>query len=146
MKKGTCIHYTGCINPRKPTCDAGINYREHVGGDGFGWIKRIPCHTLDGEDPSTKVKCNKYQEPTDEQIAASKAETDEAIRKFMVVQTGAVRKWRQEQKWSRNNRVSAVGVVPCEACGVGQIHLSMAAYNGHVHGKCTTENCVSWME
>jgi hypothetical protein len=29
---------------------------------------------------------------------------------------------------------------------LGWLHLSQSAYNGHVHGKCETDDCVSWME
>lgn len=36
-------------------------------------------------------------------------------------------------------------VVECPACK-GRLHLSIAAYNGHVHGKCETDGCVAWME
>lgn len=146
MKPGECVHYTGCINPRKPACDAGVNYREHVGGDGFGWVTRLPCFKLENVDPAKVVKCDKYCEPTAEQIAAHEAEVSAAITKMMVAYSGNVRKWREQQGWSKKNRVSAEGKVPCEACGTGEIHLTMAAYNGHVWGKCTTDGCVSWME
>ncbi len=36
-------------------------------------------------------------------------------------------------------------VVECPICK-GRLHLSQSAYNGHCHGKCETDNCVSWME
>lgn len=146
MKAGQCKHYTGCINPRKPTCDSGVNYREHVGGDDFGWVTRLPCFTLERADPAKIVACDKYQEPTREEIDAHEAEVSAAITKMMIAYSGNVRKWRAEQGWSKSNRVSAQGVVPCEACGKGEIHLTMASYNGHVWGKCTTDGCVSWME
>lgn len=146
MKAGQCIHYTGCLNPRTPTCKAGINYREHVGGDGFGWVRRIPCHTLKDDDISAKVKCDLYQEPSAEEVAADEAKTQEHIRKFMTAYTGKVREWREANKWDRKNPKAATGKVPCEVCGIGEIHLNMAAYNGHVWGKCTTEGCVEWVE
>jgi len=68
------------------------------------------------------------------------------MRKFMVAFSGNVLQWRKANKWDRKNPKGATGKVPCEACGKGEIHLSMSAYNGHVHGQCTTEGCVSWME
>jgi hypothetical protein len=36
-------------------------------------------------------------------------------------------------------------VVVCPICK-GMLHLSQSSYNGHVHGRCKTEGCVSWME
>lgn len=146
MKRHECVHYTGCLNPRTPTCKAGVNYRAHAGGDGFGWVKRLPCFTLENGDPAAVVKCDHYFEPTAEEIAAHEAEVQTAIAKMMTAYSGNVRKWREAQGWSKTNRVSAEGTVACEACGTGQIHLSMASYNGHVWGKCTTADCVSWME
>lgn len=28
----------------------------------------------------------------------------------------------------------------------GRLHLSQSSYNGHVHGRCETDDCVRWME
>lgn len=36
-------------------------------------------------------------------------------------------------------------VVECPACK-GRLHLSINAYNSHVHGRCETDGCVEWME
>jgi hypothetical protein len=146
MKKGTCIHYTGALNPRtKGVCAAGVNYRALVDGDVQGWVSRLPCSP--GEPRGgQRVTCVQFLEPTPEQIAEDKRQTDEIMRKFMVAFSGKVREWRDANKWDRKNPKSATGKVPCEVCGKGEIHLSMSAYNGHVHGKCTTDDCVSWME
>jgi hypothetical protein len=35
--------------------------------------------------------------------------------------------------------------VKCPICG-GSLHLSIAAYNGHVWGVCETVGCLAWME
>jgi ribosomal protein L32 len=146
MRADGCIHYTGALNPATGgVCGEGINYRELVGGPVLGWISRLPCSAGEARG-GDKVSCPKYRAPTAEEIAEDKRRTDESIRRFMAVQSGKVREWREAQRWSKKNRVSATGVVPCEACGKGEIRLSMAAYNGHVHGKCTTDGCVSWME
>lgn len=51
--------------------------------------------------------------------------------------------WRT---WTKQNRVAKQEAIDCPACGTGKLHLSQAAYNGHVWGRCTTEGCVSWME
>lgn len=48
--------------------------------------------------------------------------------------------WREANKGK-----SHMEVVECPACK-GKLHLSISGYNGHVHGQCETENCVSWME
>lgn len=145
MKTDTCVHYTGALNPRTKVCKEGIDYRALAGGDSAGWVTRLPCCALEARG-GEKVTCAKFRSPTAEEIAEDKRVTDAHMKKFMIAFTGAVRAWREAQKWSRTNKVAASGKVPCEACGKGEIHLRMAAYNGHVWGKCTTEGCVSWME
>lgn len=36
--------------------------------------------------------------------------------------------------------------MPCPTgCG-GTLSYSIASYNGHVHGACSTEGCASWMQ
>jgi hypothetical protein len=147
MKHDSCIHYTGALNPAAgPACKQGINYRELVGGDPVGWVTRLPCSAVMEPRNGAKVSCDKHQLPTPEEIAEDERRTAESVRKFMVAYTGKVREWREANKWDRKNPKSAAGKVPCEVCSTGEIHLLMHEYNGHVHGKCSTEGCVSWME
>jgi hypothetical protein len=39
-----------------------------------------------------------------------------------------------------------VDSLPCPVCKKGVLQYTIASVNGHVHGQCTTKNCVSWME
>lgn len=144
MNPGTCIHFTGV---QHKACKLGYEYDKLE--------KPLPCiHSYKvhwpkerrGEqEPCKHGDCKDYLAPTTEQVA----EHEEAIKARMELfrkAMKAVNEWRAVQGWSNRNRVSARGEVPCAGCGVGTIHVSMAAYNGHVWGKCTTEGCVSWME
>jgi len=36
--------------------------------------------------------------------------------------------------------------IECPICKEGTIHYSIASVNGHIHAKCTTGDCISWME
>ena len=38
------------------------------------------------------------------------------------------------------------GQIPCPVCASGTLHYSIAGSNGHLHGHCSTEGCVSWMQ
>lgn len=38
------------------------------------------------------------------------------------------------------------GTIPCPVCNSGSLMYSRATYNGHVHARCTTKDCVAWME
>ncbi len=42
-------------------------------------------------------------------------------------------------------RTSTKGTVNCPICGE-DLHFTVAAFNGHVHGKCTTKDCLQWAE
>jgi hypothetical protein len=37
------------------------------------------------------------------------------------------------------------GDLPCPCCDGGTLRYSCAS-NGHIHAKCTTPKCISWME
>ena len=49
--------------------------------------------------------------------------------------------WRVKPKPTSDRR----DVLECPICK-GKLHVSQSSYNGHVHGKCETDGCVSWME
>ena len=37
------------------------------------------------------------------------------------------------------------GKIPCPKCQ-GELNYTRASLNGHVWGKCKTEDCLSWMQ
>lgn len=62
------------------------------------------------------------------------------IEKFLVALKVAG-EWKVKPKPKEDRRE----VVECPICK-GRLHLSQSAYNGHCHGRCETDGCVSWME
>jgi hypothetical protein len=50
--------------------------------------------------------------------------------------------WYKPQK----NYFSGGGIMDCPVCKTGKLKYSRAGYNGHVHGRCSTNGCVAWME
>lgn len=38
------------------------------------------------------------------------------------------------------------GFVSCPVCKSGTLHYTVAGYNGHMWGRCSTKDCVSWMQ
>lgn len=144
MNPGTCVHFTGI---QHKACKLGYVYDQLQ--------KPLPCihsHRVNwpkekrGEqEPCNHGECKDFLAPTPEQVAAHEQEIKERLA-LLSKAMKPVNEWRAAQNWSKQNRRGAQGTVPCAGCGVGTIYLSMAAYNGHVHGKCTTPGCVSWME
>ncbi len=67
-KKGVCKYYKGLIFSNG-ICTNGINVRELVGGNFFGWLSRTPCKKAHGSEVSP---CDKYVEPSGKDIAEHK--------------------------------------------------------------------------
>lgn len=141
MRAGTCVHFNGMGLDRSKCCEAGVNYRELVGGPDLGWCTRAPCIKVGGvrRDPAEVVPCEKYAEPSAEQIAESKRQMQELLRRMELVAplVGRIKRQYRGRGWS--------GVEECPACK-GRLHLSHAKLNGHVWGKCETADCLTWME
>lgn len=153
--RGKCVHFNGVQNQ---CCEAGVNYEEAFGKRDTE-TQRSPClvewkshERIDGKTvPIWKpwgrpeqqiIPCAKFRLPTAEEIAADEAEFQSHLARMRVV-FEVVKPWRS---WTRKNRVAKQEIIDCPTkCG-GKLHLSQAAYNGHVWGRCTTTDCVSWME
>lgn len=62
--------------------------------------------------------------------------TEEILRLVMPIMIGMKKRHKGQR---------AKEVIECPKCK-GRLHLSIAATNGHVWGKCETEGCLAWME
>lgn len=161
MNRGQCIHWNGLRGDDDHCCGAGVNYTQAF-GPAMGMFLRLPCvrfqelpahgrgtYIKAGEPTVLKefdrrgqvmVPCDKFREPTEEEIQRDRADTDASFERTMVALKVAGQ-WRVRPKPAQNRRE----IVECPVCK-GRLHLSQSAYNGHVHGRCETEGCVSWME
>lgn len=57
------------IETREPTCAKGIDVRAHVGGDDFGWLRRVPC--VNSSFSAGVVACSLAEFPTIEERVAN---------------------------------------------------------------------------
>lgn len=119
------------------TCEAGIRYDSFTGEDRK--MDRQPCFIKPGESAEDRAPCAQLRPPTPEEIALHEKWAEERMGVLGKVMQG-IAPWRKANKGR-----SASEVVACPACA-GRLHLSISSYNGHVHGKCETAGCVSWME
>lgn len=136
---GTCKHFNGVLGSREgATCRAGVNYREHVGGEDIGWVLGLPC-TL--RYPSKMIRevipCALRELPSKEEVEKEEAETENWIK--LTIQ--AMKLCRED---ARNQR-GVIRTVKCPACG-GDLRYSVSSYNGHLQGKCKTKGCLEWIE
>lgn len=132
----SCVHYKpDSPMDRKYVCGAGIKVYSLTGTKpGCGLL--TPCRYIEGGTP---VKCDKFTPTPVEQLKREDEAWESRKAEFMLVGTivSAIKTEHKGANWS--------GTVECPACQ-GKLHVSHAAYNGHVHGQCETDNCLSWME
>lgn len=131
-----CDHYRAMSEHK--TCELGVEYSKF---DGMKFEAR-PCFGVRGEPPHPG--CDLVQLPTPEQLAAR----DEEIRK-RIESIGAARTAIVDHlggKWKKG-MAGSVGVIDCPVCeGERTLAFTRAGYNGHIHARCDTVDCVSWME
>ncbi len=130
---GKCIHFNGIMNE---TCEAGIDYERFRKQSTPDKPVGFPCLRNCENAPA----CEKREWPSEEYIKSQLDEIEQSTERHR--KAGAVVADFRE----RNRGKSAQQTLQCPACGTGELHLSITAYNGHVWGKCTTEGCLAWME
>lgn len=150
MKDGRCMHFNGAQNK---LCLRGVAYeqfrpgmpciqfmRKSARGGTYLRAGEVPAETVPFPGAQPTERCPFYAELTDEQVQAARADMDARLAKTVaaIKVAGA---WRVKPKPATDRR----GTVECPVCK-GKLHLSQSADNGHVHGKCETADCVSWME
>ncbi len=151
MQKHTCKHYTGSYH--NTHCAVGVCYRDVTNDpDGLGSAYRIACMKPEGLSPhGLKVLsehgpqgvCDKYDEPTNAEVAEFDREVEALMEQHIKEMTDLnpiLLKIKKEHKGKGHQCV-----IECPRCK-GKLHLSHAASNGHIWGKCETEDCMAWME
>lgn len=133
-----CIHFNG-LREDTGACDAGVVYLTVKATDeSIKGFARYPCFR-EGE----AVPCAKRHFPTPEEVAAQVAEHNASWERLKLgIRAASDDAKKHGFKMGNAGR----GVVPCPVCKAGELHYTVAAYNGHMHGRCTTPDCVSWMQ
>lgn len=127
-----CIHYKVEHEPKlEIRCAAGVDIK------GAPRLSGMPCiggHEL--EDPC-KV-CPKWERT---KLEDAECEADSMVNHLQktVLVMAAISPWRKKKPYGKQE------IIECPVCK-GRLHLTQSSYNGHVHAKCDTENCVSFME
>lgn len=132
-----CQHY----NPRgaKTECRAGCDIAnlKRVQTRPEKPIKWGPCiegHLL----PDPLAVCPKWLRVTRE-AAEKRADDIERSMRKLTIAGPFISAWRKKQPLGKAE------VVECPVCK-GRLYLTQSAYNGHVHAKCQTPDCISFIE
>lgn len=152
MSPGTCIHFNGMQHDK---CDRGVAYEvnwpngpkpcikfieKSARGGTYIRAGEVPAERKPWPGADTAKPCPFWQEPTPAEVEQDRIERDAAYERAKVA-IRVASQWRVKPKPAHDRRE----VIECPCCK-GRLHLSQSAYNGHVHGKCETDGCVSWME
>lgn len=147
-----CRHFTSGVDViHDKCCKLGVCYRDVTAKpDEPGSMFRLPCHTPCEKhglqvlaETGPAGTCQHFDPLTEQEVQereeAGEKAMQEAIRRMKLVEP-IITAIKQKYKGK-----SVKGVKTCPVCG-GKLHLSHSGYNGHVWGKCETENCLAWME
>jgi hypothetical protein len=127
-----CQHYNVQLRGVK-ACECGVIYDEQFPE------KPTACWTdLGKTDEEQLARCPKWLRGTREQGEARADEIQRSLDQMALV-SPLVIEWRNREPIGKRETVD------CPVCQ-GRLHLSQSSYNGHVHGKCETKGCVSFME
>jgi len=147
QRPGWCVHYGYDRAKRRPTCAVGLDPERWLPGyrdmpsPKPPYVDLCPCFLRNGQPKSRETfVCDRLRLPTPEEIALHNAWFEQQMAKQAKVGE-LVLAWRTKHKGTTYREV-----VDCPACG-GEKTLSLSiAGRNHVHGRCTTKGCVSWME
>lgn len=130
-----CRHRTAFDREKFPVCKDGVNYHEFRETlPGLTWLHSMPCL---GESPEAIARCPKYSGYTDAEIEQRERDVEASMNRV----GAALKAIREHTKGKRGLQ----GQISCPSCSK-TLHFSVAAYNGHVHAKCETQGCVSFMQ
>jgi hypothetical protein len=131
-----CRHFNGI---QHDCCEAGVNYEELIEHGKY----RIPCLKMAIGLKRDPALCEKFAAMTREEAEKEADETLSIQAKTML----AMRAAHEDAKLKRFGKGhGGHDSFPCPTgCG-GHLYYRVASVNGHMHAKCETPNCVSWME
>lgn len=132
---GKCRHFNGLMNDE---CKVGIKYETVKAPlpEGTGRSFALPCLLEPGGHCD---KCEPYTEAeADAQIEDHKKRMENIMLARAAIVTAIGKPWKKGEPGSS-------GTVECPVCK-GKLSYSRAGYNGHIHARCETKDCVSWME
>ena len=135
----TCRHFNGIHHGE---CRAGVNYRVLAGEPSLGCMTRIPCTFGFEPKGGPMAVCAKLERPSREEAELTIDKQEAAFQRHVGAYSAAHADAKAKGLKRGHGGQSSM---PCPVCG-GTLVYAVAGYNGHMHAKCETEGCVSWME
>ena len=128
-----CKHFTGV---QHDVCGVGVPYASVRPKTGGG----LPCFR--GFDMAGG-ECPRVEWPSRDEAEKEAVEEGAAFARTMLA-CSAAHEDAKAKKFGKGH--GGADSLPCPVCTTGRLYYRVAGYNGHMHAKCETEGCVSWME
>lgn len=128
-----CRHFNGIS---EKTCKAGVCY-DAIADATKSALERFPCFR-EGES----TPCEKRDFLSEDEVLARVAEIKESTARTMKAMVAA---FEDAKRLGLKKGKGGTGSIKCPCCEGGTLGYSVASINGHLWGKCSTENCVGWM-
>jgi len=124
---------------QKESCEAGVEFASLEGHGTKEFHDTCPCF-----GPDYQGSCEHKTYPTNEEMDA---EDDDIKRRFenitkargaIVIHCGG--------PWKKGDH-GKEGQIDCPVCRNDEtLRFTRSGYNGHIHARCSTDDCVAWME
>ena len=125
-----CKNFNGMVNGQ---CKAGVTYAD-VRVVTEGKPHRYPCWISDG----CTSGCQHAVFPTQEEAEERERKVQKSMENYTTARNAIVA--------HTEGKRGVAGSIECPVCKTGVLRFSIAGCNGHIHAKCNSEGCVSWME
>lgn len=131
-----CRHFNGI---QHDCCRAGVNYEELIEDGKY----KLPCLKAIVGIKRDPAMCDKFATMTREEVEQDADSSLALLGKVMLARKAA----HEDAKLKGFGKGrGGHDSFPCPTgCG-GHLYYRVASINGHMHAKCETKDCVSWME
>lgn len=138
-----CKHRTAFDEKKFPVCKVGVNYHDFRTASPYNGQLAYMGDTMPclGENNEAKARCSQFCGWTAEEISAREARVKASIERI----GKAIEAIRKVVGGEKASRAGVSGQIPCPTCEK-PLHYSVSGYNGHIHARCETPECVSFMQ
>lgn len=137
-----CRHHES-PEPLEHRCAIGIDIAAILPRNTFGHHYAMPCNTATSATVK-KCVCDKRSLFTDAEVAQQDADSDAAVRE-MTQRLEATLPLIANIK-ERHRGADAHGFAPCPVCKTGHVDWRLCGSNNHIAMRCTTQDCIAFME
>jgi len=132
--KGKCRHWTGVLNK---LCAVGVRYSDLLA------VGALPCYVHTLRRGERTAPCAELKRMThDEAIAKANRVIDSTAR----VLAASAKVCEDADGRGLGEGHGGEGKIACPCCEVGMIRYSVAGVNGHIMARCSTVDCVRFIQ